>query len=158
MRKVMVFALLVLLITGFIWSNSMKEASHSNAQSMAMAESLQPVLDSKEEIAEWKFHDFVRKLAHIAEFFLLGLAVSGFGVSLSAYRKKALISLPILMVLLVAVADEFIQHFTHRGSMVTDVVLDFASSAVGLVLVWLAVWVFACANRARMNGKEKANG
>lgn len=149
MQKVSVFALLTLLIVGVIWGNSMQTVERSEAQSTQIAESLQPVLDAKEEMAEWEFHSFVRKLAHVTEFFLLGLAVAGFGMSLSVYLKKTLISLPILMVLFVAVTDEFIQHFTDRGSLVTDVVLDFVSAVVALGLVWLIVSVRSFTSRRR---------
>ena len=149
MQKVSVFVLLTLLIVGVIWGNSMQTVERSEAQSTQIAESLQPVLDAKEELAEREYHRFVRKLAHVTEFFLLGLAVAGFGISLSVYLKKTLISLPLLMVLFVAVADEYIQHFSDRGSLVTDVVLDFVSAVVALGLVWLIVSVRSFTSQRR---------
>ena len=141
MRKVIAFALLTLLIVGFIWGNSMRSVEESSAQSAPVAENLRPVLDPTEKVEKPIFHDYIRKMAHVIEFFALGLAVAGFGVSLGSYLKKRLISMPVLMVLLVAVIDEYIQHFTGRGSLVTDVALDFVSALAGLLFVWVAVTV-----------------
>jgi VanZ family protein len=153
MRKVIMFGLLSLLMTGFIWGNSLQNADQSSAQSTPVAETLQPVLDPHEKMEKPVFHDFVRKLAHVAEFLVLGLCVGGFGASLGAYLKKHLISLPILIVLFVAVTDEFIQHFTGRGSLVTDVVLDFAGSAAGLTAVWFALWMIGHGNQGMKKGQ-----
>lgn len=131
------FATLSLLCVAFIWGNSLKSIPESAAQSSQVAESVRPVLDPQEKLEKPVFHDLVRKLAHVAEFFALGLFVGGFTVCLSLELKKRLISLPLLIVLLVAVGDEWIQHFTSRGSLVTDVVLDFAGALAGLLTVAL---------------------
>lgn len=155
MRKVIaVFALLILMTVGFIWGNSLKNIEQSAAQSTPVAESLQPVIDPQEKMEKPVFHEFVRKLAHVTEFFALGVFAAGFALSLGAYLKKVFVSMPILLALIVAVGDEFIQHFTGRGSQVTDVVLDFAGSLAGLGLAWLAVWVF----KKIRKGKVSTNG
>ena len=155
MRKVIaIFALLILMTVGFIWGNSLKNIEQSSAQSTPVAESLQPVLDPQEKIEKPVFHDFVRKLAHVTEFFVLGVFAAGFALSLGAYLKKLFISMPILLTLTVAVGDEFIQHFTGRGSQVTDVMLDFSGSLAGLGIAWLTVWVF----KKIRKGKVSVNG
>ena len=138
MRKVIAFALLSLLIAGFIWGNSLKSVEQSSEQSAPVAETIQPVVDPEQKIPKPVFHDLVRKMAHVFEFFGLGLSVAGFGLSLGAYLNRSFYSLPILMVLSAAVLDEFIQHFAKRGSLVTDVVLDFSGAMTALLLVWLA--------------------
>lgn len=155
MRRIIVFALLVLITVGFIWGNSMKTKSESAEQSTLVAESLQPVLDPQEKMEKPDFHDLVRKLAHVTEFFVLGLFAAGFAISLGAYLKKTFVTLPILMTLIVAVGDEYIQHFTGRGSLVTDVVLDFAGALAGLAAVWLLMWIY---KKIKMTGKETVNG
>lgn len=152
MRRVIAFALLSILIVGFIWGNSLKSIEQSSAQSTPVAESLQPVIDPEEKIEKPVFHESVRKLAHVAEFFLLGLSVVGFTLSLGAYLNKRFISMPMLIVLFVAVMDEFIQHFTGRGSQVTDVMLDFAGALAGLGIVWLLCEIIS----TRKKRKERA--
>ena len=69
----------------------------------------------------------------MVEFFVLGVFVCGFTINLGVMLEKRLVSLPMLIVLLVAVGDEFIQYFTERGSQVTDVVLDFSGALAGLL-------------------------
>ena len=127
------FAALSLLTVAFIWGNSLKSIPESAAQSSEVAETVRPVLDPQQKIEPPAFHDLIRKIAHVAEFFALGLFVGGFTLCLGLELKKRLISMPMLIVLLVAVGDEWIQHFTNRGSLVTDVVLDFGGALVGLL-------------------------
>ena len=107
MRKVIIFALLSLLMTGFIWGNSLMSVEQSGEQSSVVVETLHPVIDPNDKVGEPKFHDFIRKVAHVVEFFALGLSVAGFGISLGEYLGKRLISMPSLIVLVVAVTDEF---------------------------------------------------
>ena len=128
-----VFALLSIVTMAYIWGNSLKSIPESAAQSSMVAELIRPILDPQKKLPLDVFHNLVRKLAHLVEFFTLGVFVCGFTVSLGVELKKRLISLPILIVLLVAVGDEFIQYFTHRGSLVTDVVLDFTGALGGLL-------------------------
>ena len=126
--------MLSLMTVAFIWGNSLKSIPESAAQSSQAAEAVRPVLDPQEKMEKTVFHDFVRKLAHVVEFLALGLFVGGFAICLGLELKKRFVSLPMLIALLVAVGDEFIQHFTERGSLVTDVVLDFAGALAGLLL------------------------
>lgn len=149
MRKVIAFALLSLLITGFIWGNSLMSVEQSGEQSSVVAETIQPVIDPNEKVEKPKFHDFIRKAAHVIEFLALGLSVVGFALSLGKYLGKNFVSMPILIVLSVAVTDEFIQHFTKRGSLVKDVVLDFAGGIAGLCLGWLLCFIVARVKRRR---------
>ena len=139
-----IFAALSLLCVAYIWGNSLKSIPESAAQSTQVAEAVRPVLDPQEKLPQDVFHNLVRKLAHLVEFFVLGVFVCGFTINLGVMLEKRLVSLPMLIVLLVAVGDEFIQHFIERGSLVTDVVLDFAGALAGLLLVWL---MFLALNR-----------
>ena len=128
-----IFALLSIVTIAYIWGNSLKSIPESAAQSTIVAEVLRPILDPQEKMTLNAFHNLVRKLAHLTEFFALGVFVCGFAVSLGVELKKRLICLPVLIVLLVAVGDEYIQYFTKRGSLVTDVVLDFVGALGGLL-------------------------
>ena len=42
--------------------------------------------------------------------------------------------MPLLIVLLIAVGDEWLQVYTERGSLVTDVIIDFAGALAGLLM------------------------
>ena len=128
------FAILSLLTIAFIWGNSLKSIPESSAQSSVVADKVQSVVDPQQKIERPTFHNYIRKFAHVIEFFALGLFIGGFSICLGYELKKRLISLPMLIVLLIAVADEWIQSYTGRGSEVTDVLIDFAGALAGLLL------------------------
>ena len=134
-RRVVLFAILIALIVAFIWSNSCKSREASGAQSGAVTRFLQSIVDPDGKIPEESFHHFVRKIAHFVEFAVLGALICGLFRMIYLQSGRIFYALPVLIVLLVAVLDEYIQHFTGRGSAVADVVLDFTGSLTGLVLV-----------------------
>ena len=134
-KGVVLFAILTALVIAFIWSNSCKSGEVSGAQSGAVTRFLQAILDPNGSIPEEIFHHFVRKTAHFVEFALLGAMVSGLFIGIHLQTGRRYVSLPVLMVLLVAVLDEYIQSFTGRGSAVKDVMLDFSGGLTG----WIAV-------------------
>lgn len=78
----------------------------------------------------------VRKLAHFAEFAVLGfLAQLAFGVLNKLNGHTALHGL--FLGLMVAVADETLQLFVDgRGSSVRDVVIDFCGVLAGSMVLW----------------------
>ena len=128
------FAALSLLTTMFIWGNSLKSIPESSAQSSAVADKIQGVVDPQQKVEPSIFHNLIRKLAHVIEFFILGLFVGGFAICLGYELDKRLISLPMLIVLLIAVGDEWIQVYAGRGSLVTDVLIDFSGALAGLLM------------------------
>ena len=135
------FAILSLLTAAFIWGNSLKSVSESSAQSSEIADKVQSVVDPQQKVEPSQFHHLIRKLAHVIEFFALGLFVCGFTVCLGNELEKRLISMPLLIILAIAVADEWIQSFADRGSLVTDVVLDFTGALAGLLTAAVLYWI-----------------
>ena len=136
--KVELFGTLVVLVIAFIWSNSLKTGEESGAQSGAVTQFLLSILDPKGRIPEESFHHFVRKAAHFLEFALLGAVTSFLFGAIRQQTGRVFYSMPVLLVLLVAVLDEYIQFFSGRGSAVTDAVLDFCGGLTGLGLLLLA--------------------
>lgn len=132
------FAILSLLTVAFIWGNSLKSIPQSSAQSSAVADKVQGIVDPQKKIDPPVFHILIRKLAHVTEFFVLGLFIGGFTVCLGYELGKRFISMPLLIVLLIAIGDEWIQVYTGRGSLVTDVLIDFAGALVGLLMAAIA--------------------
>ncbi len=128
------FAALSLLTVAFIWGNSLKSIPESSAQSSVIADKVQSVVDPQQKVEPPVFHNLIRKFAHVIEFFVLGLFVCGFTICLGYETDKKLISLPVLIVLLIAIGDEWIQVYTGRGSLVTDVLIDFAGALAGLLI------------------------
>lgn len=141
-RTTILFALLTVLAIGFIWTNSCMSREASGAQSGFIMQILKPLMDPNGVISEEDFHHGIRKAAHFVEFATLGALVGGLFVTIRVKAERSFISMPVLIVLLVAVLDEYIQYFADRGSQVTDVMLDFAGGLTGLgVAVLLELWI-----------------
>ncbi len=146
MKKVniwlLVFLVLSLLITGYIFSNSFKDITHSEAESDVVVEKVKPVVDPDDSIDDEVFSKYVRKTAHVTEFALLGVCIGGMMVCLYCKLGKVFVSMPLLIVVLAGVCDEFIQSFNDRASSVSDVLIDSAGGVLGLALCVGAVYAF----------------
>ena len=78
-------------------------------------------------------HDVLRKIAHFAEYFVLGGCVTG----MFFYTASFKFSKPMLFSLLIAVADETLQlYVAGRSSELPDVWLDFGGAIVGGLIFW----------------------
>lgn len=137
-NRTILFAVLSLLAACFIFSQSLLSGEESGGLSAKVMAFLRPILDPDGVIPEDVFHFVIRKAAHFTEFAILGVCVGGFTVNLGLLRLRRYVALPLLLTLCVAVCDEFLQYFTGRGSMVTDVVLDYAGSLSALGLIGLS--------------------
>ncbi len=119
----------IVATTLFIWSRSLQSGSQSLEQSESVNELL--VVLFGEHIADSWLYVYIRKVAHLAEFAVLGaewgIARRWLGARL---RWVALAVGP-----LVAVCDELLQHLSAgRSPQATDVVIDCVGYAVGLLL------------------------
>ena len=138
----LLLVLLTVMTVGFIWTNSCMPKEVSGEQSGFWMRLLQPILNPNGRIPEADFHQAIRKAAHFAEFAMLGFLVGGLFAAVAARAGKRFWSLPILLVLLVAVLDEYIQFFADRGSAVTDVILDFTGGLTGIALAAIVtLWI-----------------
>lgn len=129
----MIFGVLSVLVIAFIFGNSLPSIEESKAQSGVLVALLRKMLDPLGKFSEDVFHVFVRKLAHLTEFGLLGFCLGGLTDGLKPrFWRSVYVFFTLFGVLAVAVTDEFIQSFTGRGSMVSDVILDFSGGLLGL--------------------------
>ena len=141
-------SLLILLTLGFIWGNSLKSIPDSQEMSLWLLDLLRPVLDAvfgPETITD----HILRKTAHFTEFALLGAELRLLFLLLGQRGAQGLTN-ALFAGLAAAVADETIQIFSHRGSQVSDVVLDFSGVLAGALLAALA----ACLRRKRNTGSR----
>ena len=97
-----------------------------------------------------KFHRPIRKLAHFAEFFLLGVLCAVLMCFVKIGPRWVSWIAPVLFCLVFATADEVWQIFTHRGASPVDVCIDFMGSVVGIAMVRLIVFLL----QRRRNKKE----
>jgi len=137
----LLFTILSVLITCFIFSNSMKQAGESHAQSGRVMDIVRPILvpniihGETEEETEQKLSFVVRKTAHFVEFGMLGVCVGGAFASLTYMRKRKYLITPAAICVAVACCDEMIQSFTGRTNSLKDVALDSCGSICGLIFV-----------------------
>lgn len=128
------FALLFCIWTIVIFSNSMKNGEQSSQMSDGPVRGLLSVAEKLNlPFSNGQITVFVRKSAHIAEFFLLGGLAA---LCACFFRKRHSISAPALLSLLAALIDELIQFYVPgRSSEVRDVLIDFGGIAVGVIVV-----------------------
>ncbi|OQB24312.1 MAG: VanZ like family protein [Firmicutes bacterium ADurb.Bin182] len=136
----LIYAILIGAVLAFIWGNSLESIPVSQEKSLGILKLVSPLLEvfvGKGNVTD----HLVRKLAHFCEYGFLGVLLASFVV---ARRRVGLQSIAncLSFSLAVAVADEAIQILSNRGSQVSDVLLDFAGAACGLMGV-LLVWRLA---------------
>ena len=130
-----IFGVIAVLITLFIFYNSAKTADESSELSGGIVEIIVDVADDLSISFNAETVSFIiRKLAHFAEYFLLGFcsscAASYFG------RKKVFWA--ILFCLAVSVCDEFIvQNLTEgRSPEIRDCIIDLCGAAIASATVF----------------------
>ena len=143
-RKCLIWlsAAFLLLTLQFIWSNSARDAVASTAQSDAVGMWMERLFDVTREPFRF-FFDNRRKLAHFAEFFLLGAEME---LWMRANGKYTLCSrlTGVGFCLAVAAMDEIIQLFSRgRVASLLDVALDFCGAFAGLCLCFGVFCLFS---------------
>lgn len=137
-----------------------KDISYNNVSSSFkdMGESI--LITIKGRIKAWKntsvtsrVHNFIRKLAHGLEFFVLAILVI-FVLSKESINNKDLIIRTLFIVVMAALLDEYLQNYIPgRGSSVSDVLIDFWGGVFG-VLIFKGVCKIFC-NKKEEIIKEK---
>lgn len=123
------FSLIIsILITLFIWMNSLLPASVSSAQSgfiVGIADNLLSCVGIHLDVDT--LHIIIRKFAHFFEFFILGISLTIYMI-----KEEKNIYHVIWIGLFVALIDESIQFFINgRAASIFDVMLDFIGVCIG---------------------------
>lgn len=114
----------------YIWSNSFPSVEQSNRQSGKILRLIEiifntPPLDTLEN------QHVIRKIAHVAEYGLLGFEMALLLLITGIMRWQNMMNI-MFIGLAAATMDETIQIFAQRGSLVSDVVLDFGGVLIGI--------------------------
>ncbi len=127
--------LLIVLIVAtlaFIFGNSTLTAEQSGVQSGAVTDVIVNTMPSDKQpvdiVAKNDFHQDLRKVAHFAEYALLGLEISLLFVFFAESIKLSTVILPIVAVFS-AFIDESIQLLSDRSPAVSDMWIDIAGFA-----------------------------
>ena len=101
-------------------------------------------------------HPYVRKLAHVTEYFLLAVAVS-FPFYVYGLRGFPLMLVAGFICVAFAAGDEYHQSFVAgRGPSVKDVGIDSIGAFFGIMTVQIICWVFLAPARSARRQEEFA--
>lgn len=135
---ILLLSLLVsVAVVCFIFWNSFQDGETSNDFSGQIEKLLKQILNVDSD--DGHFHEHVRKLAHFVEFCILGCVCGCLMHLVKIIHGRYHIALGLLVVLSIAVIDEYIQSFTGRTSLVKDILIDFAGGLLGFALISLIV-------------------
>ena len=130
-----VFIALLILWTGFIFSNSLEDGKTSMDKSLSIIEKVDAAMTDTEE-STIHYQVLFRKMAHFIEFFILGLL--WYAV---LERKKYGAVLALGCSVLTAFADEGLQMLNDRGNSLEDVFLDSAGAAAAVLFCVLVLFL-----------------
>ena len=139
--KKTIFAVLLVLWMGFIFSMSSENAeksSNTSGQTIRVVLSAVPGFEEQPEevkvnIIE-KLQFIVRKSAHFIGYMILGILASGLILYYGNINKKYLLAF--LICVIYAISDEIHQLFVPgRSGQVRDVLIDSAGSLLGIIIV-----------------------
>lgn len=133
-NSALLWTVVVILYTGFIFHNSLTPAVESSRQSGSV---LTMVLEAASHIGiqgSWITEHLIRKLAHYGEYTVLGIllamAVRQYGLTIAAERLTQC-----LLGFMIPFTDETIQLFVEgRSGQISDVWLDMAGVLTGMVM------------------------
>lgn len=128
MKKAIIFIILAVISTGFIFSNSCHTAAVSAEHSGKIVSFIMNYINFNEDILT----TVIRKLAHVFEFFVQSVWITLAVISLKHFPKNTIYIL--FTGLFTACFDEFLQQFFDgRGSMISDVFIDFSGTILGII-------------------------
>ena len=156
MRRALPWILLVLTLCWcvVIWQFSLRPASESAETSSATLDQVNEVLESVGLPLRFDHHT-IRKTAHFAEFFALGVLSAATLVAFGFSHGQFLAP---VAALLVACVDEILQIFSPgRGPSILDVLLDAAGGICGSIAFFLVFWLALYLRERRGRKKSEIN-
>ncbi len=139
-KKALIFAVLTVLATLFIFGNSLQIGEESAKQSGFFADILKKVLNFAGFDPDYDTVSLIiRKGAHFTEYFILSALAAGtiyFGT-----EKRAYVFFAPVYAFLTAICDEFIcQALTEgRGPQWKDVMIDTSGALLAAVIIFIII-------------------
>lgn len=129
-----VWIVLTSIFVGFIFLQSSMTATVSHNESVGFLSVMNSLFSSLGIKYEFT-NDVIRKMAHFAEFFILGILVVMIIYTYTKAPSKKLTTV-FFIPLAVAVVDETIQLFVPgRAGLVWDIIIDFSGAVCGSLLM-----------------------
>lgn len=137
MKKRWIWTAVTLLYILFIFSNSMKPAKISSADSGWVLRMAQESFESMGISARWLTEHMIRKTGHFSEYTLLGILLYGW-VKSYGFPTERRYFIRLIAGFMVPFVDETIQLMVEgRSGQISDVWLDCGGVAFGLLLAAL---------------------
>ena len=130
-KKQIIYSALFLLITFYIFNNSLQNAAESSERSGIIVSVAQNILNFfKISVNPDFLTHIIRKIAHITEFAMQSFSAGG---AILKSRKQMIIILAIGLI--TACIDESLQLTSPgRSGEFKDVVIDFSGTVIGILL------------------------
>lgn len=155
MKKRYWWHLILLLYVIFIYSNSMKPAAVSSKESGGVMTFVQMFLWRIGVPAAGITEHLIRKMAHFAEYTLLGLLLYRNGI-LCPWKPEVRRLAAVILGFFIPFVDETIQLFvTGRSGQISDVWLDMSGILFGLITAGMIVFARIKAAEKRRRKHEK---
>lgn len=135
MKKRYIWTAVTVLYVLFVFSNSMKPAVISSADSGKVLTMIQGFMSDSGVDYQWLTEHIIRKIGHFSEYTLLGILLSN---AIPAYGLKSEVGwfIHLTAAYLVPFVDETIQLFVMgRSGQISDVWLDCGGVAFGTLLM-----------------------
>ena len=139
-RKKQVFwIVLIVFYVGFIFHNSLTPAVESSKQSGSVLAAILTVLQAIGLDGSMVTEHLVRKMAHFAEYYLLGVLLWNC-LKTFMMNSRLWTAIQLWLITVIPLTDETFQLFTEgRSGQVSDVWLDISGAVLGS-LCMLGVW------------------
>lgn len=135
----MIFAVITLLLTAFVFANSFQSANESEKVSGFFVEAAESLLGCfGVRVERGVLEHIIRKTAHFTEYLALGVAASGIAASfkdLPVKKRIGFVALAPLYCLAVALCDEFIiqNAADGRSPELLDAMIDLSGAMIASV-------------------------
>ena len=116
------------LLLFFILAFVIYQGTRVSSVSLSYSDSIIYFIQSYIHLDYVTLNFLIRKLAHFAEYMVLGFILA------LTIKKDNKISFSLLIVLIVSILDEFLQGFIGRTSMVYDIVIDGIGGYIGILI------------------------
>ena len=138
--KRVILSAVTLFMIAFIFANSATDADSSSQSSTSVMELLNGILKFC-HINIALSENFVRKLAHFVEYFVLGTSMFFTARSFNLHKTYCVFTVP-LTGFVVASIDETIQRFfSGRSCQFSDVMLDFLGVTVAVFIMTAFLYI-----------------
>ena len=143
MKKRLIWTVAAVLYILFIYSNSLKTADLSSADSGHVLELFKNLFTSAGMENRWLTEHIIRKAGHFTEYTLLGMILYQC-VKLYDFDMEKRLFIHGAAGFLIPFIDETIQLFVSgRSGQISDVWLDFSGVAAGTMIAALLFFIYA---------------